>query len=189
MSLYSAGVEYGIHCLIFLVGNCGDTREASVRDLAELQGVPQDYLAKIFTKLAKAKLVVATEGVRGGFKLARPSDEISILDIVNAIDGQKLIFDCREIRGRCALFEGSAPAWALADQCSVHAAMMVAQKRMEDALAQQTILDLARKVGRKAPAQFNAQVDNWMNDRREKKISASTQASDDPIIQVTDITD
>ena len=76
MSLYSAGVEYGIHCLIFLVGNCGDTREASVRDLAELQGVPQDYLAKIFTKLAKAKLVVATEGVRGGFKLARPSDDI-----------------------------------------------------------------------------------------------------------------
>ncbi|MHC8361444.1 RrF2 family transcriptional regulator [Pseudomonas sp. LS2P72] len=189
MSLYSAGVEYGIHCLLFLVGNSGDTREASVRDLAELQGVPQDYLAKIFTKLAKAKLVVATEGVRGGFKLARPSDEISILDIVNAIDGQKLIFDCREIRGRCALFEGSAPAWALAGPCAVHAAMMTAQKRMEDALAQQTILDLARKVGRKAPAQFNAQVDNWMNDRREKKTSASTQANDDPIIQVTDITD
>ena len=68
MSLYSAGVEYGIHCLVFLVGSSGDTREASVRDLAELQGVPQDYLAKIFTKLAKAKLVVATEGVRGGFK-------------------------------------------------------------------------------------------------------------------------
>ncbi|MHC8401578.1 RrF2 family transcriptional regulator [Pseudomonas sp. MDT1-17] len=189
MSLYSAGVEYGIHCLIFLVGNGGDTREASVRDLAELQGVPPDYLAKIFTKLAKAKLVVATEGVRGGFKLARPSDEISILDIVNAIDGQKLIFDCREIRGRCALFEGSAPAWALAGPCAVHAAMMTAQKRMEDALAQQTILDLARKVGRKAPAQFNAQVDNWMNERREKKISPSTQPSDDPIIQVTDITD
>lgn len=87
------------------------------------------------------------------------------------------------------MFEGSAPAWALAGQCSVHAAMMTAQKRMEDALAQQIILDLARKVGRKAPAQFNAQVDNWMNDRREKKISASAQASDDPIIQVTDITD
>lgn len=67
--------------------------------------------------------------------------------------------------------------------------MMTAQKRMEDALAQQTILDLARKVGRKAPAQFSAQVDNWMNDRREKKTSASTQSSDDPIIQVTDITD
>jgi rrf2 family protein (putative transcriptional regulator) len=185
MSLYSAGVEYGIHCLIFLVGDGGESREASVRDLAELQGVPADYLAKIFTKLAKSKLVVATEGVRGGFKLARPSDEISLLDIVNAIDGQKLIFDCREIRGRCALFEGSAPAWALDGYCSVHAAMMTAQKRMEEALAQQTILDLARKVGRKSPTDFPAQVDRWINDRREKKSSA--HASDDRSIQVIDI--
>lgn len=187
MSLYSAGVEYGIHCLLFLVGDGGESREASVRDLAELQGVPQDYLAKIFTKLAKSKLVVATEGVRGGFKLARPADEISMLDIVNAIDGQKLIFDCREIRGRCALFEGSPPAWALDGHCSVHAAMMTAQKRMEEALAQQTILDLARKVGRKSPAEFPAQVGKWINDRREKKSGAQT--SDDQTIPITEISD
>ncbi|KJH73753.1 MULTISPECIES: RrF2 family transcriptional regulator [unclassified Pseudomonas] len=183
MSLYSAGVEYGIHCLLFLVGNRGETREASVRDLAELQGVPLDYLAKIFTRLAKAKLVSATEGVRGGFKLARPADEISLLDIVNAIDGQKLIFDCKEIRGRCALFEGNTPEWALDGHCSVHGAMMVAQKRMEEALAQQTILDLARKVGRKAPAEFSEQVDTWITDRRDRK-SASAQG-----IPLTDISD
>ncbi|TBN37961.1 Rrf2 family transcriptional regulator [Pseudomonas sp. BGI-2] len=189
MSLYSAGVEYGIHCLLFLVGDYGDSREASVRDLAELQGVPLDYLAKIFTKLAKAKLVVATEGVRGGFKLARPADEISVLDIVNAIDGQKLIFDCRDIRERCALFDGSPPTWAVEGHCSVHAVMMTAQQRMEDALAQQTILDLARRVGRKAPADFGAQVDTWMNDRREKKSSTSTSVDQEQIIPVTDISE
>jgi DNA-binding IscR family transcriptional regulator len=64
MSLYSAGVEYGIHCLLFLVDERGDSRESSVRDLAELQGVPQEYLAKVFTKLARAGLVAATEGYR-----------------------------------------------------------------------------------------------------------------------------
>lgn len=185
MSFYSAGVEYGIHCLIFLVGDRGESREASVRDLAELQGVPVDYLAKIFTKLAKSALVVATEGVRGGFKLARPADEISLLDIVNAIDGQKKIFDCKEIRGRCALFEGAAPDWALEGHCSVHAAMLTAQKRMEEALAQQTILDLARKVGRKSPTDFPAQVDLWISQRREKKVS--TQASSDRNIPLCDI--
>lgn len=179
MSLYSAGVEYGIHCLIFLVGEGGDSRDASVRDLAELQGVPQDYLAKIFTKLAKAKLVAATEGVRGGFRLARPADEITLLDIVTAIDGQKLIFDCREIRGRCALFEGEPPDWAIAGPCAVHAAMITAQKRMEEALAQQTVLDLARRVGRKAPAGFGTQVDDWMGGRREKKC-----AGDIPLTEV-----
>ena len=179
MSLYSAGVEYGIHCLIFLVGDGGESRDASVRDLAELQGVPQDYLAKIFTKLAKAKLVAATEGVRGGFRLARPADEITLLDIVTAIDGQKLIFDCREIRGRCALFEGEPPGWAIEGPCAVHAAMITAQKRMEEALAQQTVLDLARRVGRKAPAGFGAQVDDWMGGRRE-----TTAAGDIPLTEV-----
>ncbi|NBA98016.1 Rrf2 family transcriptional regulator [Pseudomonas sp. R5(2019)] len=169
MSLYSAGVEYGIHCLLFLVDELGESREASVRDLAELQGVPQEYLAKVFTKLAKARLVAATEGVRGGFKLARPSDEITVLDIVTAIDGRKSIFDCREIRGRCALFDGSPPSWALEGTCAIHATMMTAQKRMEDALAQQTILDLARRVGRKAPATFTTQVSGWIEGRRDNK--------------------
>jgi len=169
MSLYSAGVEYGIHCLLLLMDERGDSREASVRDLAELQGVPLEYLAKVFTKLAKAKLVVATEGVRGGFKLGRPSDEISLLDIVHAIDGHKLIFDCREIRGRCAVFDGSPPDWAVSGMCGIHAAMMTAQKRMEEALAQQTILDLGRRTARKAPPEFGAQVNGWLNERKENK--------------------
>ncbi|WP_445178716.1 RrF2 family transcriptional regulator [Pseudomonas sp. McL0111] len=182
MSLYSAGVEYGIHCLVFLVGNGGDSREASVRDLAELQGVPLDYLAKIFTKLAKGKLVVSTEGVRGGFRLSRPADEITLLDIVNAIDGRKNIFECRDIRGRCALFDGNPPDWALEGTCSIHGAMMTAQKRMEEALAQQTILDIARKVGRKAPAEFGVKLEDWMQDRREKKGNVGS-------IPLTDISD
>jgi len=83
------------------------------------------------------------------------------------------------------LFEGAPPAWALEGHCSVHAAMMTAQKRMEDALAQQTILDLARKVGRKSPAEFGAQVGGWINDRREKK--GSGQGMDDRVIRVIDV--
>lgn len=169
MSFYSAGVEYGIHCLLFLVDEHGNSREASVRDLAELQGVPQEYLAKVFTKLAKAGLVASTEGVKGGFKLARPAAEINVLDIVTAIDGRKDIFDCREIRSRCALFEGSPPSWAQAGTCTVHGVMLTAQKRMEEALSQQTILDMARRVGRVVPEEFFGQVGQWMTQRREAK--------------------
>ncbi len=173
MSLYSAGVEYGIHCLLFLVDERGDSREASVRDLAELQGVPHEYLAKVFTKLARAGLVVATEGVRGGFRLARPSDEITVLDIVTAIDGRKKIFDCREVRERCAVFDGQAPQWATEGTCAIHAVMITAQKRMEETLAQQTILDLARRFGRKAPTAFGERVNDWMNERREARGSGA----------------
>ncbi|HWV09628.1 MULTISPECIES: RrF2 family transcriptional regulator [unclassified Pseudomonas] len=169
MSLYSAGVEYGIHCLLFLTDEKGDSHEASVRSLAELQGVPQELLAKVFTKLAKAKLVAATEGVRGGFRLARPADEITVLDIVRAIDGHKAIFECREVRGRCAVFDGCPPDWATSGTCGIHAVMLTAQKRMEEALAQQTILDLVRRTARKAPMEYGEQVIRWMDERRDCK--------------------
>ncbi|HFT8608397.1 Rrf2 family transcriptional regulator [Pseudomonas aeruginosa] len=167
MALYSAGVEYGIHCLLFLADEKGDSRESSVRTLAELQGVPPELLAKVFTRLAKAGLAAATEGVRGGFRLARPANEISVLDVVRAIDGDKSIFECREVRERCAIFEGNPPSWATRNTCSIHAVMLTAQKRMEEALAQQTILDLVRRVGRIAPPEFGEEVLRWMDASRE----------------------
>ena len=111
--------------------------------------------------------MAATEGVRGGFRLARPANEISVLDVVRAIDGDKSIFECREVRERCAIFEGNPPSWATRNTCSIHAVMLTAQKRMEEALAQQTILDLVRRVGRIAPPEFGEEVLRWMDASRE----------------------
>ena len=56
MALYSAGVEYGIHCLLFLADEKGDSRESSVRTLAELQGVPPELLAKVFTRQIELRM-------------------------------------------------------------------------------------------------------------------------------------
>ena len=89
MAHISAGLEYGLHCLLFLVDPRRDVPPASARDLAELQGVSVEYVAKLFTKLQKADLVVATEGVGGGFRLAREAGSISVLDVVTAIDGEE----------------------------------------------------------------------------------------------------
>ncbi|MFC0169276.1 RrF2 family transcriptional regulator [Pseudoduganella danionis] len=169
MAHISSGVEYGLHCLLFLVSEAGTARDASVRDLAELQGVPVDFLAKIFTKLAKAGLVAATEGVKGGFMLARPASKISVLDVVHAIDGARELFECREIRARCAVFDGAPPAWATAGTCAVHAVMLDAQQRMEEALAQQSLQDLVERVGRKSPASYDSKVIGWLGERASKR--------------------
>jgi Rrf2 family protein len=169
MAHISSGVEYGIHCLLFLIDESGCERGASVRDLAELQGVPVDFLAKIFTKLAKARLVVATEGVKGGFSLARSSSEISVLDVVTAIDGKKALFECREIRMRCAVFGDVAPAWATSGTCAVHSVMLSAQQLLEEALAKETLFDLADRVKRKSPASYGTKIINWLDDRAALK--------------------
>ncbi|MCU6174737.1 RrF2 family transcriptional regulator [Citrobacter cronae] len=166
MAFYSSGVEYGIHSLMCMVDSKGDARDMSVREIAELQRVPYDYLAKIFTRLSKAGLVRSSEGKGGGFQLAKPAEEITVLDVANAIDGDKRIFECREIRQRLAVFEEHPPEWACEGICGVRSVMDMAQQRMEEALDQHTILDLARKMYRKAPETFVVEVQEWIDARK-----------------------
>ncbi|HXP96766.1 MAG TPA: Rrf2 family transcriptional regulator [Telmatospirillum sp.] len=165
MSFISTGVEYGLHCLLYLTAPASHAPAPSVRDLADLQGVPAEYLAKLFTKLSRAGLVMATEGARGGFALARPADEISFLDVVEAIDGDKKLFECREIRERCAVFNSEAPAWATTGVCSIHLIMRTAEKRMRDELANHSLGELAMQVAAKAPGNFTHQIATWLDER------------------------
>jgi Rrf2 family protein len=163
MAHITTSVEYGLHCLLWLVGN--DDTPVSSRDLAELQGISPSFLAKIFPKLEKAGIVKASEGVRGGYVLARPADQISFLEVVDAIEGRKPLFDCQEIRGRCALFGGNAPDWATAGTCGIHAVMLQAEKAMRETLAAQTLASVGERVGRKTPEGFVGALNDWMASR------------------------
>ena len=176
MSFISSGVEYGLHCLLYLAAPGRDVVAPSVRDLADLQGVPAEYLAKLFTKLSKAGLVVATEGARGGFALARPAKDISFLDVVQAIDGEKQLFACREIRDRCAVFNSAAPAWATTGVCSIHTIMLMAERRMRDELASHSLEELAAQVAAKAPADFPRQISLWLDERTASRRSSHDHA-------------
>lgn len=175
MSHISTGVEYGLHCLLYLTRSQAAVDEASVRDLAELQGIPNEFLAKLFTKLAKAELVVATEGIKGGFRLARAADRITVHDVVVAIDGDKPLFDCREIRGRCAVFESGPPAWATRGVCSIHAVMQSAEGAMRAELKQHTLADLVHRTMDKAPASYGPQVVQWLTDRAANRRGDKTE--------------
>ena len=62
--------------------------------LAEQTLVPPNYLAKVLQLLAQAKLITGRRGVGGGYQLARPATEISLIDVVNAIDPVKRIKTC-----------------------------------------------------------------------------------------------
>lgn len=163
MAHITTSVEYGIHCLLWLVGN--ENRPVSSKDLAELQGVSPSFVAKIFPKLEKAGIVKASEGVRGGYLLARAANEISFLDVVDAIEGKKPLFDCQEVRGRCAVFGTQAPEWATAGTCAIHAVMLQAEKAMRDALASQTLASVGERFVRKAPSEFLGEVSGWINER------------------------
>lgn len=169
MAHITNSVEYGIHCLLWLVDPARG--QPSSRDLAELQGISPSFVAKIFPKLEKAGIVQAAAGMRGGYRLARAPANITVLDIVDAIDGKKPLFDCQEIRDRCAVFDDDAPAWATTGVCAIHAAMLRAEKVMRESLAQETLASIAAVVDRKAPKTFPIEVQGWLNERANGRAS------------------
>lgn len=178
MAFITSSVEYGLHCLLWLADpDCG---QPSSRDLAELQGVSPSFVAKIFPKLEKAGIVHAAQGVRGGYRLARDPADISVLDIVDAIEGDKPLFDCQEIRGRCAVFGDSAPQWATQGVCAIHAAMLRAETAMRDSLAGESLANIALTVRRKAPSEFTSEVRTWLNGKAAGRAPGRASGRRDP---------
>lgn len=171
MSHISTGVEYALHCLLFLADLPQDAPGASAKDLAELQRIPVDFVAKLFTKLTKAGLVTASEGIKGGFTLAQRPEQISVLAVVDAIDEAKPLFQCREVRANCALFEDGPPTWATKGTCSIHAVMLSAEQSMRDTLKQHSLADLASRTGAKAPVGYAPAVVQWLGERSKNRRS------------------
>ena len=66
--------------------------------LARFHGIPKEYLSKAMQSLATAKLVEGTLGPRGGYRIAREPSQISLLEIVEAVEGKKTTFNCQDIR-------------------------------------------------------------------------------------------
>lgn len=175
MAYIGTGVEYALHCLTWIAAPL--ERPPSSRDLAEMQGVPPAFLKKIFPKLEKARIVEASGGIRGGYRLARPPEQISVLDVVDAVEGPKRLFDCQEIRGRCALFEGKPPAWSTRGVCGIHAVMIRAEKVMRDELAKTSLAMLIGAIVNKVePAGFADDVRSWFASRQTAREDARVSA-------------
>ena len=111
--------------------------------------------------------------MRGGYRLARPAEEITFLEIIDAIEGHKPLFDCQEVRGRCAVFDDNPPDWAISGKCAIHAVMLQAEKAMRDALALQTLGTVASRFGRKAPEGFFGEVNIWLDERLSERTTRS----------------
>ena len=170
MAHLTASVEYALHGLLWLVDSDGSL---STREIAEIQGVSPSFLAKIFPRLEKAGIVSANDGVRGGYRLARPVDQITFLDVVDAVEGHKPLFDCQEVRERCALFGGNPPSWATNGTCAIHAVMIQAEKAMREVLATQTLSAVSERFSRKAPDTYMADVREWFSDRHDRRTAGS----------------
>ncbi|MFD9304591.1 RrF2 family transcriptional regulator [Streptomyces sp. NPDC060048] len=142
----SEGVEWALHSCLNLAWS-GSDRAVPAARLAAWHDLPAAYLNKQLQALARAGIVTSTPGPRGGFRLARPLDAISLMDVVAAVEGPDEAFRCAEIR-RQGPGGGEGPPDA---ECAIAHAMGRAELAWRHALVGQNLDEIRQQAERQAP--------------------------------------
>ncbi|WP_066560578.1 RrF2 family transcriptional regulator [Croceicoccus bisphenolivorans] len=139
MRKMSDGVEAALHCVLVLA-SLPTGKVLAGKALSELHGLSESYLLKHLRALVAADVLVAVPGPKGGFRLSRPPQAISLLQVVDAIDGPEPFFACREIRRRGP--GKSKDPCVYATDCFIKSRMLKAEQAWRDSLAAQNVADL-----------------------------------------------
>lgn len=100
MQVIRQNTDYALRAMIHLAER-GDEGPVSARKLAQAEQISPQFASKIMQKLQAAHLVTSTMGPKGGFVLARPAEEINLLDVVQAVQGRVSVSDCIFSRDVC----------------------------------------------------------------------------------------
>lgn len=157
----SEGVEWGLHCVLVLAGlPTGATLPTKV--LAQYHDLSETYLSKHLQALTNAQIIESLPGPKGGYRLRRLPEDITVLEVVEAIDGREPVFRCTEIRQRGPL-AGEAKPYRL--PCSIHIAMASAEKAWREALRVQTIADIMALYQQNVSVEQRQEADRWIAER------------------------
>jgi|SRR5215211_2671973 len=102
--LFSTKAEYGVRLMVELGrrvgdGPVGEAEPVALATVAESELLPLSYLEHLVAKLRQAELVSSVRGAHGGYRLAKPADEIAMLDVVQALEGPIAPMECFEVDG------------------------------------------------------------------------------------------
>jgi len=134
MQLITRTGEYGLRGLLFLAKQPAG-RLFLVSEVSKAQRIPETYLAKIFQRLSKTGLLKSTRGLNGGFNLGKPAKEITMKQVIEALEGPIALNRCLLRQGECDEEKG----------CPLHEVFEEAQEKFLEVLDRTTIEDLARQ--------------------------------------------
>jgi len=126
--------DYGIRSVLYLARQ-PYKKISFVTEISDEYKIPRSFLAKILQKLVKAKIVRSYRGVKGGFSLARQAKEISVLDVLEAIEGRLSLNVCLADKKKCDFSR----------HCPIHSVWANVQAKVTDVLRKSTFDDLARQ--------------------------------------------
>ena len=132
--------KYAIRAVIYLALNGGEEKKIGIKEISKELYIPTPFLGKILQSLAKNKMLLSTKGPNGGFSLAHPAKEITLLSIVEIIDGMDLFDDCLIGLRTCS-------ANAHNDvQCPIHHKYLPINKQVYNLFNSETIQMLADEI-------------------------------------------
>ncbi|WP_427004254.1 RrF2 family transcriptional regulator [Pseudarthrobacter sp. H2] len=141
------GVEWAVHSCVNMAWTPYGEAVNSAR-LAEFYSLPGAYLNKQLQSLVRAGILASVSGPRGGFHLARRPENITVLDIVLALEGQDPAFRCEAVLGNVPEADSQEN---FARTCLISQTMRQAELAWRQALARQTIGGLADSMERRFP--------------------------------------
>jgi Rrf2 family protein len=144
--IFSNPTEYAIRALSELVLMAGEPVPGKPRSglvmldkLTEQAGLPREFLAKIFRQLVERGILNSAKGPGGGFALARPAHEVSLLQVIEAVDGQSQVEGCVVGLAKC---NDHMP-------CPQHDLFKPIRQRLRSYLATTTLADTAASLKEK----------------------------------------
>ncbi len=99
--MLSNSCKYGIRAVTYIASQPPGSGNIGLRQIAAALGLPTPFLAKILQLLSKQKILSSTKGPHGGFILLRKPGQITLFDIVRAIDGDELFTNCVMHNNQC----------------------------------------------------------------------------------------
>ncbi len=136
--IYSRSAEYAIRAFVHMAV-LPPEEYAMVKNIAAEAGIPSHFLAKILQELARDGFLRSSKGPGGGFRLRQPAAEISMLKIVEAVDGA----------GRFDRCIGGSPECTDRAPCGMHDSWKLLRSRIIEYLEGTSIADLANALGEK----------------------------------------
>jgi Rrf2 family protein len=154
-------VEWALHCCAILSG-LPEGRYLSTKALAELHGLPKEYLSKALQSLSQAQLVHTTLGPSGGYRLAKSPADMTLLEIVEAVEGSGRTFVCNNIRANNPC---RPEGYCEVGPCAIARIMWEADEAWRNRLRSVTLADLGQALVKDIPPQIWNGTMEWVSQR------------------------
>jgi Rrf2 family protein len=141
MLRFTKRADYGLMAIHFIASH-GEDGAVSAKRIAEEFKIPAERLAKILQRLAKKKLITSHNGPKGGYVLTRAADEVTVGEVVRALEGPVRIVSCMAVDDDCPQFE----------RCNLRRPVQKIQASISSMLDTMTLAELAAEPGVPAPA-------------------------------------